>query len=173
MIIKLTGAVLVLLSSTAIGALLALRVREQEYWLRDMKLSLFLLSGELDYQRLTLPEAMLRTGTRHDGRMKAFYLAAAQELSEKSGGILAETWKNYGEEVLKTAPIKQEQKQEFCEMGLYFSAADSTVRKNAVEFYLMRLDEEMQRMRANGNKQVYLYRMLGMLGGVFLLILVM
>ena len=67
--VKLIGAILVLVSAYAIGSLLALQVKEQEKWLKDMKTTLFLLLGELEYRQVPLPEALAIVGKRHGGRL--------------------------------------------------------------------------------------------------------
>lgn len=171
MVIKTIGAILVLTSSTAIGSLLALQVKEQENWLKDIKMSLFLLAGELEYHQMPLPEAMRLTGMRHGGRMSSFFQRTGKELERREGKSLGVIWKNQAELAMRAAPLKKEQKEEFSEMGIYFTEADSKVRKNALEFYFSRLEEEIVRMRNTGKDKAYLYRMLGMLGGIFLLIL--
>ena len=51
--------------------------------------------------------------------------------------------------------------------------ADKQVRNNAVNFYLERLEEQMEAHRNTGADRIYLYRMMGVLGGMFLLILVL
>jgi len=169
--IKVLGAVLVLTSATAIGYLLAYQVKEQERWLTDIKLSFLLLSGELEYHQLPLPEAFLLTGTKHGGRMKEFFLQMGEELAQKAGGNFQEIWRKQAEKTLKSAPIKKEQKEEFEQMGVYFTGAEQSVRTHAIEFYTGRLETEIEKLRETGKEKAYLYRMLGMLGGIFLLIL--
>ena len=171
MLIKTIGAVLVLTSATAIGSLLAMQIKEQEHWLRDIKGALFLLMGDLEYHQRPLPEALKQTGMRHEGRMKEFFLTTAAELEKKEGKRLGAIWKSQAESALKHAPLKKEQKEEFSEIGIYFAEADSKVRKNAVEFYFARLEEEIVSLRENEKDKAYLYRTMGMLGGIFLLLL--
>ena len=171
MILKTVGAILVLTSATAIGSILAFRVKEQERWLADMKLSLVLLSGELEYHQVPFPEAMRLTGNKHKGRLQEFFRRTGEELEKREGESLSVVWSRQAENCLKAAPLKREQKEAFSEIGIYFAGADSKVRKNALEFYFSRLEEEIVRMRNTEKEKVYLYRMLGMLGGVFLLIL--
>lgn len=172
MLIKTVGAVLVLTSATAIGSLFAMQVKEQERWLKDIKMALFLLMGELEYHQRPLPEALKQTGKRHEGRMKEFFISTAEELERKEGKRLGAIWRYQAERVLKKAPLNAEQKKEFSEIGSYFAEADSKVRKNAVEFYFSRLEEEIVQIRETGKDKAYLYRMMGMLGGIFLLLLV-
>lgn len=173
MIVKLIGAALVLASATAIGSLLALQIREQEAWLRDIKMSLFLLSGEMNYHQMPLPEAMMRTGVRHGGRMRTFYSRVGAELEKKAGESFFDIWQRQVREVLKNAPLKKEQKEAFSEIGMYFVEADCNVRKNAIDFYLDRLEEDIVILRKNGKEKAYLLQTMGVLGGMFLLILVM
>ena len=63
--IKLIGAVLVLVSAYAIGSIFALQIKEQERWLKEIKTTLFLLQGELDYRQVPLPEAVAIIGKRN------------------------------------------------------------------------------------------------------------
>lgn len=170
MTVKLVGAVLVLISATAIGFLLSMQIKEQEQWLVDIKMSLFLLEGELEYHQIPLPEALHLTGKKHGGRMQKFYLCTAEKLEKKEEGPLGYLWEKTAEEVLKSVPLKKEQKEGFMEIGRYLAEADSNVRKNALEFYFSRLEEEIVCIRETGREKARLYRILGLLGGIFLLV---
>ncbi|MBP3568830.1 MAG: stage III sporulation protein AB [Lachnospiraceae bacterium] len=170
---KVIGAVLVLVSAYAIGSLLALQVKEREKWLKDIKTAMFLLLGELEYRQVPFPEALEVIGQRHGGRLADFFRRTAEELKKKEGISLKEIWKQMAEPTLKESPLSKEQKEEFAELGLCFMEADRETRKNSMEFYLNRLEEDIVALRKNGADKAYLCRTLGMLGGIFLLILVL
>lgn len=171
--IKLTGAILVLVSAYAIGSVLALRIKEQEKWMRDMKTALFLLMGELEYRQIPLPEALELTAEHHGGRLSVFFQKLGAELKKKEGGSLRELWKELAKAELEDAPLSVGQKEEFMELGIYFMETDKETRRNSLEFYFSRLEEDIVKLRENGADKAYLCRMLGMLGGIFLLILVL
>lgn len=171
--IKIIGAILVLVSAYAIGSLLALQVKEQEKWLKDSKTALFLLLGELEYRQVPFPEALEIVSRRHGGRLAAFFKKTAEELKKKEGISLQEVWRQQAVPFLKESPLNREQKEEFAELGVYFVEADKVTRKNSLEFYLNRLEEDIVALRKNGADKAYLCRTLGMLGGIFLLILVL
>lgn len=171
--IKMLGAILVLISTYAIGSLLALQIKEREKWLRDIKMSVFLLMGELEYNQMPLAEALELTGRRHGGRLETFFKTAAEELRKKEGISVKEIWQQKSKEALKDSPLLKEQREEFSELGLYFTEADREARKKSVEFYLSRLEEDLKGLRENGADKAYLCRTLGMLGGIFILILVL
>lgn len=171
--IKIIGAVLVLVSAYAIGSLLALQVKEQEKWLKDIKTAMFLLLGELEYRQVPLPEALETIGQRHGGRLAAFFRVTAEELQKKEGISLSEVWKQTAVPALKDSPLSKEQNEEFAELGVYFMESDKETRKNSLEFYLNRLEEDIVKLRETGADKAYLCRTLGMLGGIFLLILVL
>ena len=171
--IKLIGAILVLISAYAIGSLLALQVKEQEKWLKDIKTALFLLTGELEYRQVPLPDALSIIGKRHGGRIASFFQTLSEELAQKEGFSLQELWKKEAVTALKDAPLSKAQKEEFSDLGLYFMETDKETRRNSLEFYLKRLEEEIVNLRETGKDKAYLCRTLGMLGGIFLLILVL
>ncbi len=171
--IKLIGAVLVLVSACGIGGLLALQIKEQEKWLKEIKLSLVLLLGELEYRQMPLPEAASLLSVRQNGKLAAFFKGLAEELQKKEGFSLQELWRQQAEPVVKDSPLSREQREEFKELGLYFMESDKETRRNAVEFYLKRLEEDIITLRENGADRAYLCRTLGMLGGIFILILIL
>ena len=82
-------------------------------------------------------------------------------------------WKKQAEPALRDCPLTKEQKEEFSELGLYFTEADKETRRSSLDFYLNRLEEDIVRLRETGGDKAYLCRTLGMLGGIFLLILVL
>lgn len=171
--VKLVGAVLVLTSAYAMGSVLALRVNEQEKWLKEIKTTLFLLLGELEYRQMPFPEALEAIGERHTGRLSAFFRVLSEELRKKEGFSLQDTWKRLAVPTVKDSPLTKQQKEEFAELGGCFAETDRETRKNALEFYLNRLEEDIVVLREMGGKKAYLCRTLGMLGGIFLLILVL
>lgn len=171
--IRLLGALLILISAYAIGSLFALQVKEQEKWLTDIKTSLLLLLGELEYRRIPMSEALELIAKRRGGRLAGFFQMLSEELKKKEGFSLQKLWHRLALASLKNSPLTTDKKEEFAELGLYFMEADPDTRRSSVEFYLKRLEEDIVKLRENGAKKAYLCRMLGMLGGIFLLILVL
>lgn len=171
--IKWIGAVLVMVSAYAIGSILAGQIKERERWLKEIKVTLFLLQGELEYHQMPFPEALQLVGERHGGNLKQFLCGLSEELKKKEGSSLQQLWREHTKRFFKSSCLTKEEKEEFAELGVYFMEADRVARKNAIEFYLNRLEEEIVQLRETGADKAYLYRMLGMLGGMFLLILVL
>ena len=117
--IKLAGAVLVMLSSCAIGGVFAAQVKEQEKWLKDIKIALFLLLGELEYHQIPFPEALCLVGRRHGGYIGSFLNEIGERLGKKEGVTVKKIWEEQGRKFLKDAPLTKEQKEEFTELGGY------------------------------------------------------
>lgn len=173
MIWKLIGGTLVLVSAAAIGATLAGGIKAQEAWLKEIKLVFLLLGGELNYNKTPLPDAFLLLAKRHSGPLTPFLQEVGEELGRQSGSILTELWAERAGRLLAHSPLSKGQKQEFMELGECFSETDSKARENAVAFYISRLEAELAQLQKTGKDKAYLYRMLGMLGGLFLLVLIL
>lgn len=170
---KLLGGMLVLLSTTAIGGCLARQMREQERWMKEIKKVLMLLNGELTYNKTPLPEAFTLVGTRHGGQMQRFLLAIGDALRKQNGSGFLDCWKRESEHWLSNAPLNKEQKREFIDLGECFLGADAVARDNNIAFYLSRVDNELEQLSKTVKDKAYLYRMLGVLGGMFLWILIL
>lgn len=171
--LKTVGSVMILCSAGAIGMIFAGRIKESELWLKEIKLVIIRLTGEIRYHRKTVPEALCTVGRRYEGRLKEFLTETGEQLQEMESGSLQEVWKHNGEQILQQAPLTREQKEAFLELGSFFCEADETTRTGTIDFYLLRLEEELKELRKNGKEKAYLYRMLGVMGGMFLLILVL
>lgn len=173
MIWRLIGGTLVLVSTAAIGATLAGRIRAQEAWLKEIKLVFLLLGGELNYNKTPLPDAFLLLARRHSGPLTPFLKKVGEEIGRQSGNMLKEIWAEQAGKFLSDSPLSKGQKQEFVELGECFSETDSNARENTVAFYISRLEAELLKLQQSGKDKAYLYRMLGMLGGAFLLVLIL
>lgn len=169
--IKLIGAVLILVSAYAIGSIFALRIKEQERWLKEIKTSLFLLQGEMDYRQVPLPEAVALIGKRNNGKLSSFFCAMAEEMQKKEEGSLQEIWREQAEKAVKDSPLSVGQKEDFAELGICFAGSDRESRDNVLEFYFRRLEEDIVKIKKNGADRAYLCRTLGMMGGILILIL--
>ena len=173
MIWRLIGGTLVLISTAAIGATFAGRIKAQEAWLKEIKLVFLLLGGELNYNKTPLPDAFLLLAKRHSGPLTPFLHEMGEELYSQSGNLLTELWAERARKLLAGSPLSKGQRQEFTELGECFSETDSNARENAIAFYISRLEAELAQLKQTGKDKAYLYRMLGMLGGLFLLVLIL
>lgn len=170
---KLIGGILVLLSATALGSCMAGKMREQEYLMKEIKKVLMLLGGELTYNKTPLPEAFTLVGNRHKGQMQPFLLSMGEALHQQDGGNFLERWNKEAEQWLLPMPLSKEQKREFMELGECFLGTDAIARDNSLAFYVSRVDQELEQLSKTGKDKAYLYRMLGILGGMFLWILIL
>lgn len=169
---KLLGGLFILGSSSAMGMSFARRLREQEAWLMEIKKVLLLLNGELNYNKTPLPEALRMISARHKGYLSVFLEEVGDSLMKRSGRTLCEVWQDALEDLFRHSPLSKYQKQEFMLLYECFSGTDEDARNHTLSFYLKRLEAEIEQLEQTGKDKAYLYRMLGMLAGLFLLVLI-
>lgn len=172
MILKTVGGGLIVLSTSAIGCLLAGRMKEQERLLSAIRQAVLFLVGELNYRRLPLPEAFAAVAERQQGHLRLFFETMAEALRKKEGSSFTERWCREAKLWLAKSPLNLEQQAAFLELGESLLIAEEESRTRALELYGRRLEEELLQLARTGKDQRYLYRMLGILSGMFLWILV-
>ena len=90
--LKLTGAIMICISSFLFGLKKAAILERRVQLLNDMEKSLILLGGEIKYASATLPEALLSVSRRTRGAIGDFYRAVYQNIRMESDKGFGEVW---------------------------------------------------------------------------------
>lgn len=168
---KVIGAVLVMVASCGIGFLFAGELIKRKRNLEEQYRLMSLLLGDIRYMRATLPEAISKAITRHRGSYDLFLKAVLEMLCEGSGKSLAEVWIMAVEKGLKQSALTESDKQQLRQFG---EAIEFSDRENIVmcfEQYLGVLKEEISEINRVVRTKTRLYRSLGVLAGVFIVVL--
>ncbi|GKX31919.1 hypothetical protein SH1V18_43990 [Vallitalea longa] len=171
MIIKILGATLILMSSSLIGFYYSKSYIRRSEDLRTFKKALILLRGEINYSLSPMPEALEDISKRFDHEISDFFRSIAEELKLNLGKSLTEVWKKKAEEILKRTylnPIDIKNIMIFSENIGYL---DKEMQTNNINLLLEQINEEIKTSIENDNKYNKLYRSLGVLGGILVIVL--
>lgn len=168
---KVIGAVFVMVASCGIGFLFAGELNKRKRNLEEQYRLMSLLLGDIRYMRATFPEAISKAITRHRGGYELFLKMVLEMLSEASGKSLAEVWTMAVEKGLKQSALTESDKQRLRQFGeiIEFSDRENIVR--CFEQYLGALKEEISEINRVVKTKTRLYRSLGVLAGVFIVVL--
>lgn len=171
MIAKAVGICLVLFSSSAIGFLLSGRLKERTEELETIRKFLLMLRGEIKYGRSTLAEAFGAIGKRLKEPYGRLLLDTAAAMEQMQGQTLAQIWEQCVSEALKESALTKEDREKLIHMGSQLGYLDTEMQLSTIELYLEQIQEEIRNAAESFKRNGRLYRTMGIMAGIFLVIL--
>jgi len=172
-VIKIVGCVLILSSSAGMGWYFSGELRGRIQDLKDLKRILSLLRGDIRYANTPLPEAVQALSVRHDGKYKVFFSKIAERLIELGGVSFSDIWKEAIAKELSNTSLNKKDLQTLTQFGENLGYLDKEMQLNTIDLYLSQIDEEIKDLSKNVKEKSYLYNSLGILGGIFITILML
>lgn len=171
MIAKLLGATLIFMSSSLLGIYYSKCYMRRNNDLRILKKALILLRGEINYSLSPMPEALEDISKRFDHEISTFFKSIAEELKLNLGKSLTEVWKKKAEEILKRTYLNSVDIKNIIMFSENIGYLDKEMQTNNINLLLEQIDEEIKSSMENDNKYNKLYRSLGVLGGILVIVL--
>jgi stage III sporulation protein AB len=170
MLIKLLGSIVIITSTALIGFLLAKAKTERVNQLRDFLLALNMLEIEIKFALTALPDAFIKIGKAVDARVgQIFILASSKILHEKMSACQAWQMALKGSESLS---INLEEKEILSKMGSSLGEIDSENQIKNIKFTIEELKRQQTKAEEEKNKSEKLFKSLGVLTGVGIVILI-
>lgn len=173
MILKISGCIMILLSTTGVGCLLGSEYLRRMEDLRSVQSIVFLLQGDIRYGNTMLAQALQNAAKRHGGRLSSFFMEVAEKLEECSGVSLYEIWKAAAEKHLKESSFSKKDKYLLEELGKNLGYQDKEMQLKSLEAYHLQVGDKLNALMSDMKEKTHLYRTLGVLAGVFVVILVL
>lgn len=168
---KIVGSLLIILASTGIGFL---KGREFQCYLRELlelKRIFMMLKSEICYTKAPLGEAFFHIGKRTEGVFGTWLLRLGRELEEKTGKTFGDVWTQTAEESLTESRLKKSDMEQLLSLGMHMGYLGQEMQLGTIDLYLEQLEVEIQRARENMDTKKRLCNCLGVMGGIFLVVL--
>ena len=164
---KIIGSIMVIAACTAFGfeksRELQLHLRELEN-LRDI---FVLLKKELQYTKAPFFELFMKIGRKMCGRYQEWLMELANELEGCHGGTFLALWKKQVEKYFSRGNLSKLELEELCRVG------NSLGYPETIELYLEQLELSIQSTREELKTKKKLYRSMGIMCGIFLVIVLL
>ena len=153
MAFKWLGSLLVLFAAGGFGVWSAMQWRERLRLLEKLRQMIYFLKGEITYSHAPLAEGLERVGKRDPGPLGTLFTSAAEGICRQEGESLQEIWSR--------------------EVGLgeHLGYLDVDMQERTLKLYLEQLDLSIDYLRTNQREKCRLYTSLGIMGGMFLVIM--
>jgi stage III sporulation protein AB len=169
--IKLLGALLVLVASTATGFAFAAKVAKRPLQIRELRMCLSLLRTEIDYGSRLLTEAFSRIAETGEGPVRKLFGKVADRLKEADGLSVSECLRETLDAHWEETSLGREEKQVLLRLGEVLGASSRPDQLHHLEMAERHLAAEEDKARDERDRFVKMYRTVGILAGALLVIL--
>jgi stage III sporulation protein AB len=172
-VIKVIGCILIITSSAGMGWYFSSELKNRISDLRELKKIIFLLRGDIRYANTPLPEAVQALSIRHDGKYKKFLNNISEKLNELGGISFCDIWKEAVLKDLENTSLGKKDLANLAQFGENLGYLDKDMQINTIDLYLSQIEDEIKDLSKNVKEKSYLYNSLGVLGGIFITIIML
>jgi len=170
--LKLFGAVLIVLAGMLAGLQRARQYADRPRHIRALIAALQRLETEIMYGFTPLPEAMRRIGLQVKEPLKNFFVTTAEEMSPPNDRSAQDAIGRAMEAHWKTTAMKGTEKEIIRQLSCTLGTSDRSNQSTHIALALQQLKQEETVAREDQGKYEKLSKSLGLLLGVFIVILI-
>ena len=168
---KVLGSVCTMAGASGCGIWMSGQYRQRLRLLERLRQMIFLLKGQIVYANATLEEAFMAVGERTEGSLGQLFVRVAGQLGARPGDPFFNIWQEAVNGLGREVPLAAEDKQSLAAMGEHLGFLDCSAQERNLLLYLEELDLVIGELRSRQQERCRLYTSLGVLGGMFLTIL--
>ena len=173
LIMKIIGCICVISSSAGMGLYFSAVLKSRIDELKELKKIILLLRGNIRYTNTPLPEAMESISKRYDGCYSTFLSIVTEQLQNLSGATLADIWRTAADKGLKGFSLSKLDKESLLNFGSNLGYLDKDMQLGTIDLYIAQLETEIEEASRTAKEKSYLYKSLGILGGIFISIIML
>lgn len=167
---KVFGAFCIVSGASGFGFWLSVQYRRRLAGLEQLRQMIFLLKGQILYANAALAEALEAVGERSAGALASIFAEAARLLGQQEGEPFAAVWSRAVREQSPDYFTKTDM-QELEALGTQLGFLDRDMQERTLLLYLEQLDLQIGSLRDHRQERCRLYSSLGVMGGLFLTVL--
>lgn len=162
---KWSGCILILVACSGIGFSASSELQGHLYELEELKKIFCLLKSELHYTRAPFSEVFEKIGNKAISPYREWLMMLSQRINSKTGSTFYEIWCVSIANDLKKSRLKVDELDELKSAGKSLEYLDS------LDGYLEQLEYKIKNTREAYQSKRKLCQSMGVMGGIFLLIL--
>jgi len=170
--VKLAGIILTLGASAALGWYFSNLAVFRRQDLLEFKKALLILKSEIEYIASPLPEAMANIAVRTTPPVARLFALFAESLKHNESGETAyQLWLSAIGECKKQIFLKEEDWEAISSFGKTLGYLDKQMQLDSIGFTCGYIDQEVAVLQSEIEKSRRMYRSLGIIGGILLVVI--
>jgi stage III sporulation protein AB len=166
------GALLIIIATTVFGFDRAARIRNRLKQLRHIKVCLQSLEAEIVYALMPLDDAFYHLSGQTDGALSRFFLSISQKMKEGRKNA-SDIWKEEVKILAAEADLEKKETEILHQFGLTLGRHDRENQQRQIQLALAHLGREEQEARDLQERYEKMYKSVGFLAGVLIVILLL
>ena len=168
---KILGSALVTVSCSGLGMWKAEQWKEHRKMLEQIRKMILLLKGEILYAHAPLGEALEHVGRKSEGAPAKLFCQVADRIGQQDGELFYDLWKEAVNSSREELLMTEKECQEFQAFGEHLGYLDLGMQERNLLLYLEQVDGQISFLKQNVRERTKLYTSLGIMGGLFLSIM--
>ena len=164
---KIMGSIIVIVTCTAFGFEKSRELQFRLKELEELKKMFTILKSEMQYTRAPFSELFFKISRKMEGIYKEWLIRLSKDLEKREKGTFQEAWKITILDCLDTSRLTVEEKEELWQIG------NSLGYPETIDLYLEQLELSIQRTREELKTKKKLYQSMGVMCGIFLVIVLL
>ncbi|MGL5434079.1 MAG: stage III sporulation protein AB [Lachnospiraceae bacterium] len=170
-IMKIAGCLLIVSGSTGLGVWISQWYQKRLENLEHLRQMIILLKGQILYANAPLEEAFDTIGRRTEGFLADLFLDVSKRIQTQEGESFCSLWQEEVGQLSAEAAFSKKDRQALSDMGEHLGFMDRDMQERNLLLYLEQLDLDIQKLREQKQERGRLYISLGVMGGLFLSII--
>lgn len=171
--VKLIGSVIILFSASMVGWHMGRYYALRPLQLRTLLIALQMLETEIVYGATTLHKAFAKIGQRVSGEVGKIFLSAADLLVQDDAMSTHGCWQKAIERHWSQSAMRKEEKEVLLNLGLVLGSSDRGDQQKHLRLAMTHLRGVEEEARLEQGKYENMYKSLGFLGGLLVVILML
>lgn len=168
---KIIGSILIIAAGTGLGFYKSKEMQDRLSDMQEIKRVFLLLKSHIRYTRAPFASAFACIAGRSSGICKEWLLFLAKELEERGKTVFQMLWNRSIDTYLCSMRLKETDMELIKRLGVNMGHLDVESQLGAIELFLEQWEELMQRTSGELSQKRRLSRCLGVMGSIFLVIL--
>lgn len=165
--VRLIGACIIIFACGGIGFSKSAKLQSHLNDLEEVKKIIHFIGSEINYTRAPFSDVFEKVSKKIKNPYQMWLEKLCNKLNDRTSNSFWSIWKESIDENLKDTYLKQEDLEELKTFGKNLEYAEG------LKLYLEQLDYKIKNIREEYTAKQKLYRSLGIMGGVFLVILLL
>lgn len=170
MIIKLLGSIIVLLSSGFLGYILSTDCKRRPQQLRELQSLLQMFENRISYLSEIVTEAFERINKSSKSEVGIFFASASEKLKSDRCMDACSAWEAAVRENIKKTALNKEDEEILISFGKILGSSDLDGQIKNIRLSVNQLNLQEDKAEQSRNKNEGMYRSLGILGGLAVVI---
>ncbi|MCI9184782.1 MAG: sporulation protein [Lachnospiraceae bacterium] len=171
--LKAAGCLLIIAGTSGWGSWMAANYQNRIKLLEQLRQMVLLLKGQILYANAPLQEGFETVGRRTDGPLADLFSQVAGRIEQQQGETFCQIWKEEVGNLEKEAALSRADRQSLAALGEHLGFLDKDMQERNLLLYLEELDMAIEELRAHKQERCRLYTSLGVMGGLFLTVLLL